>query len=215
VDNDDRLAAYAQGFLEPEDEPLRAARARSEEADIPAVPPETGALLRFLARVTRARHVVEVGSGGGYSGLWLLGGMDPRGSLTTIDIAPAHQSLAQQAYAEAGLTGRVRSILGPALSVLPKLADQTYDIVFLDAVKAEYPEYLAHAKRLLKAGGLLVADNVLWHGKVVDSEAVDEDTEAIRRFNLSVHDDPELQGLLLEIGDGVLCAVHQPTSGSP
>ena len=95
VSSDEQTAAYLHRFSEPEDEVLRAARARSEEADIPAVPPETGAVLRFFARLLNARHVVEVGSGGGYSGLWLLGGMDGRGSLTTIELNPGNQSLAQ------------------------------------------------------------------------------------------------------------------------
>jgi predicted O-methyltransferase YrrM len=210
VDMDQRTAAYLRDFLEREDEPLRAARARSEEADIPAVSTQTGALLRFLARVNAARHVVEVGSGGGYSGLWLLGGMDRRGSLTTIELDPDKQALAQRAYAESGYSERVRAILGPALSVLPKLADAIYDIVFLDAVKAEYPEYLDHARRLLRPGGLLVADNVLWHGKVADGTIGDEDTEGVRAFNLSVRDDPAFTPLIFEVGDGVMGAVYQP-----
>jgi predicted O-methyltransferase YrrM len=207
---DQRTAAYLRDFLEREDEPLRAARARSEEADIPAVTTQAGALLRFMARVTAARHVVEVGSGGGYSGLWLLGGMDPRGSLTTIEVDPDKQALAQRAYAEGGFSERVRAILGPALSVLPKLADAIYDIVFIDAVKAEYPEYLEHARRLLRPGGLLLADNVLWHGQVADGTIGDEDTEGVRAFNLAVRDDAAFAPLIFEVGDGVMAAVYQP-----
>lgn len=205
--NDQRVATYLRQLAETEDEPLRAARARSEEADIPAVPAETGAVLRLLARATAARTVVEVGSGGGYSGLWFMGGMDPKGILTTIEIDSANQSLAQQAYAEAGVAGHVRSLLGPALQMLPKLADASYDIVFLDAVKAEYPEYLEHAKRLLRPGGLLIADNVLWGGQVADPTVTDDDTEGLRVFNQAVAEDPDLAGLILPIGDGILVAV--------
>jgi len=207
---DERTTAYVRRFSEAEDEPLRAARARSEESDIPAVSVDTGAMLRFFARLTRARHVCEVGSGGGYSGLWLLGGMDPRGSLTTIEIDSDHQALAQQAYTEGGYSDRVRSMLGPALTVLPKLADDNYDIVFLDAVKAEYVEYLRHAKRLLRPGGLLIADNVLWHGKVTDPHVDDEDTEGIRDFNETVRDDAALRSTMLTVGDGLLAAVYDP-----
>lgn len=214
MENNEAVTAYLQAFAEAEDEPLRAARARGEETDIPAVPPETGAWLRWLARLVPARHVVEIGSGGGYSGLWLLGGMDPRGSLTTIEIDPENQALAQQAYLEAGFTDRVRSILGPALSVLPKLADDTYNVVFLDAVKAEYPQYLEHAKRLLRPGGLLVADNVLWSGRVADPDVTDEDTEGLRSFNAAVRDDPELDGQILPVGDGILIAVYHPEAAS-
>lgn len=203
---DPRVAAYVRGVNEPEDEALRAARARSEEADIPAVHQETGALLRFFARLVRARLVAEVGSGGGYSGLWFLGGMEPKGILTTIEIDASNQALAQRAFADGGHAGRVRSILGPALTVLPKLADAAYDIVFLDAVKAEYPDYLEHARRLLRPGGLLLADNVLWSGRVVDAASDDVDTEGLRRFTQQVREDPALRPVLLPVGDGVLAA---------
>jgi predicted O-methyltransferase YrrM len=208
---DERVQRYLRDIAEPEDEPLRAARARSEERDIPAVPAETGALLRFFARLTAARHVVEVGTGGGYSGLWLLGGMDAvRGSLTTIEIDPEHQVLAQQAFAEARCADRVRSMLGPALSVLPKLADHHYDLVWVDAVKAEYPDYLTHAKRLLRPGGVLLADNVLWSGRIADPEVTDDDTEGLRAFNEEVLADPELHSTIFTVGDGVLAAVYRP-----
>lgn len=193
-------AAVVRAVQEREDEPLRAARARSEEADIPSVPPATGALLRFLARVRGARTVAEVGTGGGYSGLWLLGGIDPRGTLTTIEIAPERQALAQRAFAEAGQTRRVRSMLGPALTVLPKLADGGYDLVFLDAARSEYPDYFAHARRLLRPGGVLVAHGVLPPGR----EGVDADADAIAAFLGAVAEDPDLHPVLL--GDGVLAA---------
>ena len=209
---DDRTVAYLRRFAEPEDEPLRAARARSEEADIPAVAPETGALLRFFAALIRARHVCEVGTGGGYSGLWLLGGMDPRGSLTTVEIDAQNQALAQRVFTEARWNDRVRSMLGAALAVLPKLADGNYDIVFLDAVKAEYVEYLQHAKRLLRPGGLLLADNALWHGKVVDTAVSDSDTNGLRDFNESIREDRAFRGTLFNVGDGLLAAVYDPTS---
>ena len=212
VEIDERTVAYLRRFSESEDEPLRAARARSEEADIPAVGNDTGAMLRFFARLIQARHVCEVGSGGGYSGLWLLGGMEARGSLTTIELDAEHQALAQKAYAEGGFGDRVRSMLGAALAVLPKLADGNYDIVFLDAVKSEYVEYLEHAKRLLRPGGLLLADNVLWHGKVVDDAVTDEDTDGIREFNEAIRDDATLQATILQVGDGLLAAVYQPDS---
>jgi predicted O-methyltransferase YrrM len=210
VNIDGRLETYLRGFGAVEDEPLRAARARSEEDDIPAVAGAVGALLRWFARLVVARNVVEVGSGGGYSGLWLLGGMDPRGHLTTIEIDQGHQALAQRAYGEAGVADRVRAIGGAALAVLPKLADGTYDIVFLDAVKAEYPDYLEHARRLLRPGGLLLADNVLWHGKVADADVGDPDTEGIRSFNAAVRDDPSFDATIFTPGDGLLAAVYTP-----
>lgn len=210
--NDQRIATYLRGLAEGEDEPLRAARARSEESDIPAVAAETGAVLRFLARAKGARTVLEIGSGGGYSGLWLLGGMDPKGILTTIEVDSANQALAQQAFAEAGIAGRVRSLLGPALVMLPRLADAAYDIVFIDALKSEYPDYLEHARRLLRPGGILVADNVLWSGRVADPLVDDEDTEGLRRFNDDVTEDPDFDGLIMPVGDGIMVAVYKATA---
>lgn len=214
MENNESVATYLQAFAEEEDEPLRAARARSQEVGIPAVPPETGAWLRWLARLGPARHVVEVGSGGGYSGLWLLRGMDSKGSLTTIELDPGNQALTQRAFVESGLSDRTRSILGPALTVLPRLADDTYDLVFLDAVKSEYLQYLDHAKRLLRAGGLLVADNVLWQGRVADTDVVDENTAGLRAFNAAVRDDPELDAQILPVGDGILVAVYDPEASA-
>lgn len=210
MDIDERLRGWLRGFHGGETEPLRAARARSEEADIAAVSPETGTLLRFLAAIHPARGIVEIGSGGGYSGLWLLTGAAPMAVLTTIEADPDHQELARRAYAEAGVTARVRSILGPALHVLPRLADANYDLVFLDATKSEYPEYLAHARRLLRPGGLVVADNALWGGRVADPAADDADTVALRAFATEVRDDPELHGEILPLGDGVLVAAYHP-----
>lgn len=208
--SDHATTAYLSRFGADEDEPLRAARARSEENDIPTVSAHTGALLRFLAALTSARSLVEVGSGGGYSGLWLMQGADPRATLTTIESEREHQALAQRAYTEGGCANRVRSITGTALSVLPKLADAGYDLVFLDAAPAEYPEYLTHARRLLRPGGLLVADGVLAGGVTAAEDGTGEDADALRAFNEAVSDDPDLVEVLVDVGAGVLAAVHRP-----
>lgn len=204
--DDERTTTYLRAFSGEEDEALRSARARSEEADIPAVPPETGALLRWVAELAACRHAAEIGGGGGYSGLWILSGMVPRGVLTSIELDPQNQALAQRAFTEAGMSERVRLILGAALSVLPRLADDAYELVFLDAVKAEYIDYLPHAKRMLRPGGFLVADNVLWHGRVADPAFTDDDTEGLRMFTAAVRDDPDFLGQIVPTGDGVLIA---------
>lgn len=195
-----QLAPDLRGLLEPEDEHLRAARGRSEEADLHCVTAETGAVLRCLTRMQGAHHVVEVGSGGGYSGLWLMGGVALRGTLTTIEIDADRQALAQRAYAEARVADRVRSMRGAALSVLPRLADANYDIVFLDAVRGEYPEYLQHARRLLRPGGTLLANGML------DGEA----TGPLGDFARGVRDDGTFTTSLLPTPEGLLLAVRAP-----
>jgi predicted O-methyltransferase YrrM len=206
VQIDQVLADYLHAFAEPEDEALRAARALSEEEDVPLVPYLVGTWLRWFAGLRPAHDVVEIGGGVGYSALWLLAGMHPRGMLTTIEIDPDRQARAQRLLNHAGHGQRVRSILGGGLAVLPKLADRSYDLVFLDALKSEYPAYLTHAKRLLRPGGLLIADNVLWQGQVMDPTVRDEDTTAMRAFTTAVRDDPALDAQILPVGDGLLVA---------
>lgn len=209
--NDDRTAGYLRAFAQEPDE-LEQARSRSEEAGITAVPPETGALLAWCTRLAGARHAVEIGTGGGYSGLWLLTGMAARGSLTTIEVEPEHQALAQRTFADAKVADRVRSMLGPALTVLPKLADDHYELVFVDAAVPEYVDYLAHAKRLLRPHGVLVADSVM-RSDVLDPEEDGEDAEALRSFVQTVRDDPELDATIVPVGEGVLVAIYRPKEG--
>lgn len=200
---------YAEAYL-AEDAALQAARARGVELGCTPIGPGGGAALRFLAATTAARAVVEVGTGAGVSGLWLLRGMRPDGVLTTVDKDPEHQRAARQAFAEAGLaTGRARLITGAALEVLPRLADGGYDLVFVDAVKTEYGDYLTEALRLLRPGGVVVFDNVLWHDKVADPAQRDPETVALRDLGRAVRDDERLVPVLLHAGDGLLAAVKR------
>ena len=130
-----------------------------------------------------ARAVVEIGTGTGVSGLWLLRGMRPDGVLTTVDIEAEHQRLARESFTEAGIpTQRVRTISGAALDVLPRLTDGHYDLVFCDGDKTEYAAYLTEAMRLLRPGGVVAFDNALWHDRVADPAQRDEETVAIREL---------------------------------
>ncbi|MFC5749405.1 O-methyltransferase [Actinomadura rugatobispora] len=194
----------------PEDEPLLNARRRGEEVGAAPIGPGGGAALRFLASLIGARTVVEVGSGCGVSGIWLMRGMARDAVLTSVDVEPEHQRLAKHAYAEAGLgASRTRMITGRALEVLPRLTDGAYDMVFCDALKSEYPEYLTAALRLLRPGGVVAFDNALWHHRVADPSQRDPDTRAIREVNTMIREDERLVPLLLPVGDGLLCAVKR------
>jgi len=154
--------------------------------------------------------VVEVGTGAGVSGLWLLRGMRPDGVLTTVDKDPEHQRAAKQAFGEAGIpSSRARLIVGNALEVLPRLADGGYDLVFVDAAKTEYADYLTEALRLLRPGGVVAFDNVLWHDRVADPAQRDPDTVAMRELGRTVRDDDRLVPVLLHSGDGLLAAVKR------
>lgn len=189
---------------------LLAARARAEQVSAPPLSAASGAMLRFLAAAIDARHVVEIGTGTGVSGLWLLRGMSPQGILTSVDIEPEHQRLARRGFTEAGIApNRVRLITGPALQVLPRLSDAAYDLVFCDGEKTEYADYLTEALRLLRQGGIVVFDNALWHGRVADPSVRDAATTTIRELGRLVRDDERLVPLLLAVGDGLLAAVKR------
>ncbi len=198
--------AYAEEFV-GEDEVLASARARAGEVGIAPVGSGVGAALRFLAAVTEAKAVVEVGTGTGVSGLWLLRGMRPDGVLTTVDTEAEHQRLAKKSFAEAGVPSqRARLINGSALDVLPRLTDGHYDLVFCDGDKREYADYLTEALRLLKPGGLVAFDNALWHDRVADPAQRDPETVAIRELGRTVRESDELVPLLIPMGDGLLVA---------
>ena len=200
---------YVEAYL-PEDSALRAARTRGQELGCTPIGPGGGAVLRFLAAATAARAVVEIGTGAGVSGLWLLRGMRPDGVLTTVDKDPEHQRAARQAFAEAGIpSGRTRLITGAALEVLPRLADGGYDLVFVDAAKTEYADYLTEAMRLLRPGGVVAFDNVLWHDRVADPAQRDPETVALRDLGRAVREDERLVPVLLHAGDGLLAAVKR------
>jgi len=197
---------YAEEFV-GEDEVLTAARARAKEVGVSPIGPGGGAALRFLTSVTEARAVVEIGTGTGVSGVWMLRGMRPDGILTTVDTEAEHQRLAKQAFREAGFpTQRVRVIPGNALDVLPRLTDGHYDLVFADGDKTEYAEYLTEALRLLKPGGIVAFDNALWHDRVADPAQRDGETVAIRELGKQVRDSESLLPLMIPMGDGLLVA---------
>jgi predicted O-methyltransferase YrrM len=203
----DRSLSFTEAFV-PEDEPLRTARRRGEEVGAVPIGPAGGAALRFLAAMLDARTIVEIGSGCGVSGIWLLRGMRKDGVLTSVDVELEHQRLAKQAYADAGFpASRTRMIVGRALDVLPRLTDGAYDLVFCDALKLEYPDYLTAALRLLRPGGVVAFDNALWHGRVADPTRRDAETMAIREVGRLIAEDERLIPLLLPVGDGLLCAL--------
>jgi predicted O-methyltransferase YrrM len=198
---------FAEDF-HPDSEAGALARRNGRSFNAVPVLPGVSAALTVLATVIKARAVVEIGSGAGVSGLALFAGMQPDGTLTSVDVESEHQRAARQAFELAGIAQRrFRLIAGDALTVLPKLSSQAYDLVLVDADKLEYPAYVEQALRMLHPGGLLVVDNALWHNRVADDNNTDDETEAVRTTLDAVRDNESLVSALLPVGDGLLVAV--------
>ncbi|HZD00798.1 MAG TPA: O-methyltransferase [Actinomycetes bacterium] len=209
------IATYLSELTAGEDDALRHARERAAAGGMPPVSADTGAFLRLVARWVDAQAAVEIGSGAGYSGIWLARGLAAKGILTTIEADPEHQRLAKASYEEAGVSNRVRTILGRALEVLPRLSDGGYQLAFIDALKDEYPSYLEHALRLVRPGGVILADNVLWSGRVADAKACDPSTEGLRLYARRIAEDERLDSVILTVGDGLAVSLvrrpdHRP-----
>ncbi len=202
------LSAHAEGSIS-EDAILAAARERSVDIGAGAVTPAVGALLSMLTKLSGGKAVAEVGTGAGVSGLWLLSGMSDDGVLTTIDIEPEYLRLAKQAFSEAGIgPSRTRLISGRAQEVLTRLADESYDLVFIDADPIDQPDYVVEGVRLLRSGGVIVVHGAALGGRAGDPAARDDEVLAVREAARLIAEDERLTPALVPLGEGVLAAVR-------
>lgn len=202
------VTAHAEGSIS-EDAIVAGARERAMDIGAGAVTPAVGALLSLLVKLSRGKAVAEVGTGAGVSGLWLLSGMADDGVLTTIDVEPEYQRLAKQAFAEAGIAAtRTRLIGGRAQDVLTRLADASYDLVFIDADPIDQPLYVTEGVRLLRSGGVIVVHRAALGGRAADPAARDAEVTAVREAARFIAEDERLTPALVPLGDGVLAAVR-------
>lgn len=176
--------AYLEGALIGDDPALDAARKASAAAGLPdiAVSPTQGKLLNLMARMIGARRILEVGTLGGYSAIWLARALPEGGRLVTLEYDPKHAQVARANIAAAGLADKVTVITGAALDTLPTL-DAPFDFAFLDADKKSNPDYFGWALKLSRKGSVIVVDNVVRGGKIVDAASTDENIQGIRRLN--------------------------------
>lgn len=204
----DAIVSHAEQSIS-EDAIVAAARELALDIGAGAVSPAVGALLCVFAKLTAAKAVVEVGTGAGVSGLWLLSGMREDGVLTTIDVEPEHQRIAKQAFTEAGIgPGRSRLISGRAQDVLTRLADESYDLVFVDADPLDQPQFVAEGVRLLRPGGAIILHRAALGGRAGDASANDAEVTAVREAARLIADDERLTPVLVPLGDGLLAAAR-------
>jgi caffeoyl-CoA O-methyltransferase len=205
---------YVVAHGTPPDEHQRELIGRTVElggVSLMQVAPEQGALLTLLAHLVGARQAVEVGTFTGYSALCIARGLQPNGRLLCCDVSEEWTAIGRQAWERAGVADLIELVLAPASETLARLPeDPTIDLAFIDADKPGYIDYYEAIVPRLRPGGLLIADNVLWFGRVVDPDADDDDTEAIRAFNDHVRRDDRTEAVMLPVADGITLARRCP-----
>lgn len=194
---------FAEEFV-AEPDAIAAARRHSMELGIEAISPAMGAQLALLAAASTTHSIVEIGTGAGVSGLWLLRGA-PNAVLTSIDIEFEHQQAARTAFADAEVpANRIRLITGTALEVLPRMNDGAYDLVFIDADPASLLGYVEHGLRIARRGGIVVIAHALWRGRVADPAARDDTVADFRALLATIAESDAVAAALSPVGDGLL-----------
>ncbi len=213
---DDRLHDYILASSLREPAVLR--RLREETAGLPGagmqIGPEQGQFMALLVELIGARRTLEIGTFTGYSALVVALALPPEGRVVACDVSAEYTAVARRYWAEAGVADKIELHLAPALETLDRLLAPgpaggqaaSFDFAFIDADKANYDAYYERALALLRPGGLVAIDNVLWDGKVVEEAAQDPDTRAIQGLNAKLKDDPRVTISLLPLGDGLTLA---------
>jgi len=207
----DHLSEYSVTLFAPEDELLGALREEADRSGFPpaSIAPDAGRFLQVLLRTIAARRVLEVGTLGGYSAIWMARALPAGSSLVTIERNDRFAAFAERYVERAGLASVVTVRRGRALDVLPSLDGEEFDFVFLDGDRVPLPTYLDWALRLVRPGGMIAAYNALLGGRVVTAglNVEDEELRALREFNLRIANDPRLTSILVPAYDGLVVAV--------
>ena len=194
---------YFDGLFAPPDAALDAALKATSDAGMPLinVASNQGKLLQLLTRLVGARRILEIGTLGGYSAIWMARALPPDGRLISLEVNPAHAEVARANIARAGLSDKVEVRLGSAHDSLPQLAEQgagPFDLVFIDADKASTPAYLTWALKLTKPGSLILIDNVVRDGAVADTASANPDVQGIQRGLAMLASDPRISATALQ-----------------
>ena len=203
-----RLNQYVSEHFVREDEVLQYVRQQTAAHGLPLInlQPNEGRLLQLLTMLCAAERAVEIGTLAGYSGIWIARGLPARGKLVTIEKSSVHANLARSHFERAGLADKVTVLQGTGAQMLPKLeADAPYDLMFIDADKANYANYLKWAAENLRVGGVVIADNAFWGGQIFNPQT--EDDHGLVAFNQSLADHAQFESTIIEVGDGVALGV--------
>jgi predicted O-methyltransferase YrrM len=209
----DAVEQYLAGLNQLADPILREIERDGQEQKLPLIDAEVGALLRVLAASIGAVRMLEIGTAIGYSGIWLAGALPPDGMLLTIEVKPERARIARENFARSGLAERVNVIVGDAQRMLAKVSGP-FDLIFQDGDKPQYLTQLDRLVELLRPGGLLVTDNVLWDGEVVpgflkSAARRAADTAAIADYNQRINHHPQLMTVIVPLRDGVAISVKR------
>jgi predicted O-methyltransferase YrrM len=197
------LDGYIDGLFAPEDPVLTAALADADAAGLPDIQVSAGQgkFIYLLAKLVGARRILEIGTLGGYSTIWLARALPEGGQLVTLELERRHADVAARNVERAGLAEKVEIIVGPALESLPALAARSqvpFDLVFLDADKVNYPAYFRAIMGMVRPGSLILADNVIRAGTVLTPRPEDPSSGAARDFNAMIAADPRLESIVLQ-----------------
>ncbi len=206
----DQISNYISSLFAGEDSALRQTREDSPNLGLPAIniKPEEGRFLQFLACASGAQKAVEIGTLGGYSGIWIARGLHPGGVLYTLDKESKHAEVAKTHFASAGLSDVIQVLIGDAHSLLLELSDKgPFDFVFIDAEKPGYPAYFDWAVENTRRGGIIAAHNAFRKGTVVGIGQDDPHSDLMRQFNQQVANDERLISTIYPAGDGTLISV--------
>lgn len=206
---DEKIENYALAHSQPESDVLKKL---NRETHAKVMMPRMlsghlqGNVLSMFSKMLQPKQILEIGTYTGYSGICLAQGLQENGKLHTIDINDELETMVRSFIEEAGLTNKVNYYLGNALTIIPTIKE-TLDLVFIDADKKNYAAYYDLVFDKVRNGGFIIADNVLWSGKVLDDETkMDVDTKAIHNYNKKIHNDPRVEHMLLPVRDGLMIA---------
>ena len=210
------LVAHGQNADPVLEDLARETREKIGDLAIMQIAPEQGTFLTLLARAIGARAAVEVGTFTGYSAICIARGLAPGGRLLCCDINDEYTSIARAYFEKAGVTEQIHLRIAPAIETLEALdPEATFDFAFIDADKTSYRDYYEAILKRLRPNGLIVFDNVLWMGAVIDPENNSEDTNALRALNEGLVKDPRVQAVMLSVSDGITIVRKREAGESP